>query len=145
MRFLFPGNTVTDLGAAVGVALAVAVLLWAMHCFLISRLERVAARTATQTDDWLLAVVRTTYKLFILIVALYAGSMVLELTPRYEMIIHRVAMIAFLLQAAMWGDTGVRAWRDRHRNMDGGPDSAVSVLSTAILDFLMRMAGWSCC
>lgn len=142
MRFLFPGNTAADLGAAIGVALAVAVLLWAMHCFLISRLERIAARTATQADDWLLAVVRTTYKLSILIVALYAGSMVLELTPGYEMMIRRIAVIAFLLQAAMWGDTGVRAWRDRHRNMDGAPDSAVSVLSTAILDFLMRLAVW---
>lgn len=142
MRFLFPGNTAADLGAAIGVALAVAALLWAMHCFLISRLERVAARTATQADDWLLAVVRRTYKLSILIVALYAGSMVLELTPRYESIIRRIAVTAFLLQAAMWGDTGVRAWRDRHRATDSAPDSAVSMLSTAILDFLLRLAVW---
>lgn len=142
MRFLFSGNTPVDLGAALGVALAVAVLLGALRGFLIARLERVSARTQTVADDWLLQIIRATYKLFLLIVALYAGSMVLALGERQELIIRRVVVICFLLQAAMWGDTAVRAWRVRHRRSDGTPDSAVSVLSTAILDFLLRLAVW---
>lgn len=142
MWFLFPGNSAVDLAAALGVALAVAILLGAVRQYLITRLERNAALTPTAAEDWLLLMLRATYKLFILIAALYAGSMVLELSARQDLIIRRVVVSAFLLQAAMWGDTGVRAWRVRYRRRAGAPDSAVSVLSTAILDFLLRLAVW---
>lgn len=142
MNLLFLGNTVANWAAALGVAAGVAVLMTSTKCFLIHRLGRVASLTATAVDDWLLTLLRSTTRLFILIVALYLGSLMLDLPANRETLLWRIAVTTFLLQAAIWGDKGVRGWRKRYRQNAPAADTAMSMMSTAILDFLIRMVIW---
>jgi small-conductance mechanosensitive channel len=80
---------------------------------------------------------------FIVILALYLGSLMLEFPKKYEVSLWRVAVTTMLIQAAIWGDTGVRVWRRRYRQAAiGGSDSVASAASTAIIDFILRMIVW---
>lgn len=142
MRFPFPNSTLIDWVSAVGVALAAAVLLFALQRFLIHRLDRIARRTDTGVDDWVLNMLRSTYPVFLVVISLYIASLTLDLSGYQALVARRIAVSAVLIQAAVWGDMGVRAWRERYRQRVGAADSAVGVLSTAILDFLLRLAVW---
>ena len=142
MRFPFPGSTLIDWASGVAVAAAVALLLFGMQRLLIHRLARRAPHTTTSLDDWVLRVLRSTSSLFLVLVSLYAGSLTLALSEQHALLLRRMATTVVLIQAAVWGDVAVRAWRERFRGRAGPADSAVGVLSTAILDFLLRLAVW---
>jgi small-conductance mechanosensitive channel len=85
-----------------------------------------------------MTILSRTYLVFILAFALYVGSTFLDLTPGRALFVSRTALGALLLQAAIWGDTGLRAWRDQYRNAgDGG-----RLASTSVLCFISRLALW---
>lgn len=143
MRYVLLGNPIQEWATALAVALAAAVLMIAVRGFLVHRLAAVAERTETRVDDGFLRMLRNTYSLFIVILALYLGSLMLELARKYEVLLWRVVVTTMLVQAAVWADTGVRAWRARYRQAAiGGTDSVASMASTAIIDFILRMIVW---
>jgi small-conductance mechanosensitive channel len=143
MRYVFWGNPIQEWATALAVAFAAAVLMMVVRTFVIHRLDAVAQRTGTRVDDWLLRMMRNTYTLFIVILALYLGSLMLEFPKKYDVLLWRVAVTTMLVQAAVWADTGVRAWRGRYRQAAiGGTDSAANVASTAIIDFILRLVVW---
>jgi small-conductance mechanosensitive channel len=80
-----------------------------------------------------------TYLVFILAFALYFGSTFLDLTRHQDLFVARIALGALLLQAAIWGDTGLRAWRDQYRTRGDGERLA----STAVLCFISRLVLWA--
>ncbi|AVR98562.1 mechanosensitive ion channel family protein [Pseudoduganella armeniaca] len=142
MRLVFMGNSIEEWGTAVAVAFATAVLMYTARYLLIHRLAQVAERSETRVDDWFLRLLRATYTIFILILALYLGSLMLEFPRKYELWLWRVAVSAMLIQAAIWADTAVRAWRGRYRQAAMGTESVASAASTAIIDFLLRLVVW---
>ncbi|HEX8611779.1 MAG TPA: mechanosensitive ion channel family protein [Telluria sp.] len=142
MRFPFPSSTLIDWASGVAVAVIAALLLFGLQRFLIHRLDRRARHTATSIDDWLLQVLRSTYSLFLALISLYIGSLTLALSDQHALLLRRLAITVVLVQAAVWGDVAVRAWRARYRAHAGAAESTVGVLSTAILDFLLRLAVW---
>ncbi|QGZ41031.1 small-conductance mechanosensitive channel [Pseudoduganella flava] len=143
MRYVLLGNPIQEWATALAVAFACAVLLIVIRTFLIHRLDAAAERTETRVDDWLLRMMRNTYSVFIVILALYLGSLMLEFPKKYEVWLWRVAVTTMLIQAAIWGDTGVRVWRKRYRQAAiGGTDSVATAASTAIIDFILRMIVW---
>ncbi|QBE63184.1 mechanosensitive ion channel family protein [Pseudoduganella lutea] len=143
MRYVWWGNPIQEWATALAVAFAAAVLMILVRAFLIHRLEAVAERTETRVDDWFLRMLRNTYSLSIVILALYLGSLMLEFSKKYEVSLWRVAVTTMLLQTAIWADTGVRVWRRRYRQAAiGGADSTAGVASTAIIDFILRLFVW---
>jgi small-conductance mechanosensitive channel len=143
MRYVWLGNPIQEWATALAVAFAAAAVLIVVRTFLIHRLARVAERTETRVDDWLLRMLRNTYSLVIVILALYLGSLMLEFSKKYEVSLWRIAVTAMLIQSAVWADTGVRVWRRRYRQAAlGGTDSAAGVASTAIIDFILRLIVW---
>lgn len=142
MRFPFPSSTLIDWASGLGVAIVAALLMFGLQRFLIHRLDRRAGQTATGFDDWVLRMLRSTYSLFLLLISLYIGSLTLALPDQHALLLRRLAMTVVLVQAAVWGDVAVRTWRARYRAQAGPADSSVGVLSTAILDFLLRLAVW---
>ncbi|GGX92979.1 mechanosensitive ion channel family protein [Pseudoduganella dura] len=143
MRYVLLGNPIQDWATALAVAFAAAVLVIVARTFLIHRLDAIAERTETRIDDWFVRMLRNTYSLAIVIIALYLGSLMLEFARKYEVWLWRVAVTTMLVQASIWADTGVRVWRRRYRQAAiGGADSAAGVASTAIIDFILRMVVW---
>ena len=109
MNDVFYGNTVSAWIAAAGIAAAVALALYGVRYFIQCRLSKMAEHTETKLDDILLAVLGSTYFAFILLAALYIGSLSLALPAKTALILSRLAVAGLLFQAAMWGDAGIRA------------------------------------
>ena len=126
-------------------ALALAVTVLAGGAMLFLRryvLRHVAAnarKTETNVDDFLATMLSRTYFVFIAVFAMYFGSSFLDLSNKREMFVARVAVGALLLQLAIWGDVGLRAWRDRVRLGTDGERRA----SRSVLTFMLRLALWT--
>jgi len=124
-------------------ALAVAVLAGAAMLFLrrtvLRRVASAARGTDKKIDDFLAAMLSRTYVLFIAVFALYVGSTMLDLNTRRELFVTRMAVGALLLQLAIWGDVGLRAWRDQYRGSNDGERRA----SSSVLCFMLRLALWT--
>ncbi len=83
-----------------------------------------------------------TYRLPVAIVALYAGSLALELPARIEMVLARIAVIAFLVQLALWGDRAARNWRSLSHARAEAAGELVGRGSMSVLCFVIRLVIW---
>lgn len=79
--------------------------------------------------------VRRTRSYFILIVALWAGSLALMLNPHHEHVWHLVVMVVVLFQAGIWAGGLVLFWSERiaeHRAADAGTRMTINVIAIAV-------------
>jgi len=145
MNFLerhFYGNPLYDWIAALAIGIALTLALYFVQRLLIRRLSAWAGRTATRLDDYVVEILSGTRFLFLLIVSFYFGSQYLELPPKPARLIEHVAIMALLVQAALWGNRGIAMWLDeymkRHRDTDAAAATTMSVLG-----FIARVVLWS--
>ena len=138
----FYGNPLYDWIAALSIGIALTLALYFAQRFLLRRLPAWAGRTATRLDDFVVEILSGTRFLFLLIVAFYFGSQYLELPPKPARMIEHVAIIALLVQAALWGSRGIAMWladyMKRHRDTDAAAATTMSVLG-----FIARVVLWS--
>lgn len=109
---------------------------------LVRRLSRTAAATATDWDDFILRLAECTRTLPILLVAVYVGARWLELPAKPNGFVHGVAILAIMVQAALWSASGIEFWVDRYRrlHLDSDPASATTIIA---LRFLGKLAVYS--
>ena len=138
-HFSFLNNAVEDWALALAVAVGSAVAMVFLRAFVLRRMEALSRRTETRLDDFVTTMLSNTYLLFILVFAVYFGSTFLELTGKQEKFVTRIAIASLLLQAAVWGDTGLRAWRDR---FSVGPVDGARRASSSVLCFISRLLLW---
>ncbi len=119
---------------AAAIALGVIVVLRLVQAVVARRLARLAKRTETRIDDLFLEVVNRTKFLFLLVVGLYAGMYVLALPEDLRDLVESVIVVAFLVQAAIWGSHLVAGWLARQAKRrvaeDAAGATALSVLGT---------------
>jgi small-conductance mechanosensitive channel len=142
MNDVFYGNTFSAWVVAAGIAAAVIIGLYGLRYFIKCRLVKLAGRTETKVDDILLEVLGSTYFAFIVLAGLYAGSLSLALPDRTELILSRVVVVLLLAQAALWGDAGIRAWREHSQDKHGLAGNHAGVSSVGTLFFMARMVLW---
>ena len=142
MNDVFYGNSITTWIVAGAIAAAVGIALYGVRFFIKSRLSKLAVRTETKLDDILLEVLGSTYFVFILLVGLYIGSLSLDLPAKAALIVSRLAVAGFLFQVALWGDAGIRAWRNHSQEMHGLMANSAGVTSVGTLFFMGRMVLW---
>lgn len=138
-HFSFLGNPFEAWVAALAVTLGAAIAMVFVRAFVLRRVENVARRTRTRLDDFVTRMLSQTYLLFIVVFAIYFGSTFLELTAKQETFIARIAIASLMLQAAVWGDTGLRAWRDQ---FSLGPVDGERRASSSVLCFISRLLLW---
>lgn len=141
MNYTLLGNSLSTWGIALAVALGALLLALGAKTLVLRVLGKLAARTHTFIDDVALAVLSSTGKLFMAAFALFAGAQVLTLPPRVATLVHSGAIVAFCLQAALWGDLGVKEWLRQYRARTSA-ENAASTTSTAALGFVVRAAIW---
>jgi small-conductance mechanosensitive channel len=140
-QFYFLKNSLEEWAMAVAVAVAAAILIIAIRGFVMRRIRARPSPASRLLDDFACAMLSRTYFIFILAFALYLGSGFLDLTAKQERFVTRIGVAALLLQAAIWADTGLRAWRDRYRfgpQADGDRRASSSVLC-----FMSRLVLWA--
>ena len=121
--------------AAAGVALAVWLCLLVVRQVVLRRLALVAQRTRNRWDDLVIGALRGTKALFLLLFALAAGAVVLELSGPARAIVSAVAKVALVVQAGLWISAALRAWAEgfRQQRLESDPAGVTSMLAVALL------------
>ena len=106
------------------------------------RLERLAPKTETAVDDLLAGALRRTSKWFLFVVALAAAAKALPaLRGDARDVVNLVARLAFLLQAAAWGNGAIAFWLARTTAERATHDRA-SVTTLNVLGLVARIVLW---
>jgi small-conductance mechanosensitive channel len=129
----FLGNSLAKWLTAGGIALAVALVLYAIKSIAGRRFAALAARTATQVDDVVAELLERTRLYFIVALAVRAAMPALVLSPRIVEAVQDVTSIAVLLQLARWGTGLIGFWITKwSRSRNGGDERATSATLRAI-------------
>jgi small-conductance mechanosensitive channel len=135
-------NALYDWAVAAAIALAVWLALAAVRFGVVRALKAISARTITVLDDIAVDVAASTKLWLLLPLALYAGATALDLAPRLERVIEVAAVVALLLQVALWANRFIRGWlqrkMERRREGDG---EAITALG--LIGFGARVLVWT--
>lgn len=127
---------------ALAVILFVGFVLRVVLRVVVRRLRRIAARTPGRFDDLIVELLAKTKILFVLVVSLYAGSLILTLPDPADSALRVLFIIALLLQAGYWGDGIVTFWirRSVRQKLDSDASAATSLTA---FGFIAKVAIWA--
>jgi small-conductance mechanosensitive channel len=135
------GNSGWRWGAAVIVGAALYAGARLVFGQIAGRLGRLADRTSTPADDLVMQVLRSTGRLFFVVVAVLGASSILELGETASDVRRWFAVIALSLQVGLWAQRALTFWLDNQREtlLETDP-GAVTTLQG--LSYLVRGALW---
>jgi small-conductance mechanosensitive channel len=140
-HFSFLNNSLDDWAAAITVTVVSICAMAFARAFVMRRMRRQAGRPDNgRLDRFVVTMLARTYPLFLAVYGCYLGSTFLELTRKQELFVSRAAVAAVLIQMAVWGDTGLRAWRDQYRT--GPLADSERRASSSVVCFLLRLTLW---
>jgi len=121
--------------AAVGVAAASYLALLLIQRLVVRRVGRIAGRTVSGVDDLVVELARRTRRWLLLLTVIYLGSQFLNLPHRLDAALRTAAVLAVLIQLALWALTGIDFWVARARVQRLAEDAA-SVSLIGLLAFI---------
>lgn len=134
------GNPATLWGIALGVTLAVALVLRFIQGFVLTRWSRRTEQTRTRLDDVGLDVIRATSPVFHLAIGVLLGRSALDLSPNVQNVLRVAFVIVIGYQLGRWAQTavvqGVGVWAE---SREGSQNATLA----AGLRFLGRLTIWS--
>lgn len=136
------GNALADWLLAFAIALGTALLLLYVRRVLAQRLQRRADLGTLLLQDLLAALVFSTKKLFLVVIALGLGAQTLTLPLKLEQIVTGVFIVVLLLQAALWTNRSIVVWIGRYLREKRESDAA-SATTVMVLGFLARLTVWA--
>lgn len=136
----FLGNPASAWIAAAAAFLLVLVAFRLFRRVVLKRLDALSRRTETYLDDLVAAVLARTSRLFLAIVAAYAGARFLSLPPEASRIIARVVVLALVVQGGVWATEALAFFLGRYRERERAA-SAVTTMSA--LGFAGKVAVWT--
>lgn len=138
----FYGNTLTAWAAALGIALAINLLVALFKRIVIGRLRDWSRRTSSVLDDALVDVVHRTRQWLVFFVAIYAGSRYLDLPERIDLVLKGAATIAAVIQIGLWGTALIRFWTGHTQRRTLTSDAAAAT-SLGAINFIGQLVVWS--
>ncbi len=135
----FYGNEARSWLIALAVTAGVLIALRLVEQIVVVRAQRIARKTQTIIDDILIGALRKTKLLFLLVVAVFVGSLWLHLEPKVRSIFFSAVMIATLIQVGVWVSSGLQIWLEHYRETqtDGANRTTMDALS-----FVGRLVLW---
>lgn len=128
---------------AVGIFLGVLAFLLALRAvltrFLAHRFERTGKPWAERGAE---LASRTTF-LFLLMLAVFAGSLSLKLPPEVGKVLQALLLTAFLWQLGIWGSRLVTLWLNRVISKRRAEGDAAAATTLSSVGLLARIAIWS--
>lgn len=137
----FWGNSLSQWGVAVGLALLVGLGLKILLALLVRRLASVSRRTASRADDLALELLRKTKGLFVALLAFWAGSLYLSLSPSVAGWFEKVVVVGFLLQGGFWVSSLAHYFLEEHRKRRVREDPSMATALGA-LGVVVRGSLW---
>ncbi|MGH2567431.1 MAG: mechanosensitive ion channel family protein [Bacteroidota bacterium] len=136
------GNTLLDWAIAAGVVLVSILVLEIIKRVAGRRLAAFAKQTVTQLDDLVADLLSKVRFFFILVVSVYFGSFAITLPATANNVIQIGAILALLLQTAIWGNTIIGFWIARTTKQRLQEDAA-SATTFAALGFIGKLILWT--
>jgi small-conductance mechanosensitive channel len=128
--------------SAAAVAAALYLVLVLVKRLIVRRIGRIAGRTATEIDNFLVDMVGRTHKGLLLVPVIYFGSLFLTLPPHVEGVLRSAAVVAVLLQIALWTLIGIDFWVASTRRKRLAADAA-TVSLIGVLGFIGKLVLWT--
>ena len=127
-------NPLKDWITALIAAAVVFTVLLSARMFVARRVKRPAA-PRSQLRALLTDLVRRTRLYFMIVVALWAGSLALTMSAHHEHVWRLIVLVVALLQVGLWAGGLVGFWVDRiaeHRAADAGTRMTINVVGIAV-------------
>ena len=128
------------------VALAVAVAVYLVILFLkgpfVRRLTRLTRMTKTDVDDLVIGVLRKTFPPLTIVIALYAGTLVLDPVEKIAKVFKAAALVVLLVQVGLWANGLITGLIKRSVSRRQEEDVA-SVSAYGVIGFFARVVLWS--
>jgi small-conductance mechanosensitive channel len=138
----FLGNSGLDWVIAVAVTAVTYLFLRTFVSVTLRRIKKLAARTTTDVDDLVAELLDKTRFIFIALIALWAGSLYLDLPPVWDAGLRHVLVIGVFLQAAFWAN-GLINYGLNHYKAKQLEDDPGMVTALGAIGFLIRVAAFS--
>lgn len=142
LEISWAGHPLREWLTAVGVTLLILLILALFKRLIAARLARLAPRTETAADDFLVRVIERTRWLLIAVPAVYLGSLALALSPKSQTVLRSVAILALLVQLALWALVAIDFWVTRTQRRRLGVDAASATL-IGVMSFLAKLVLWT--
>jgi small-conductance mechanosensitive channel len=136
------GNSLTTWAIAFGVAIAFLLVVSILRWVLSRQFKRIADASESLVWDALNAVVRQSQSLFLIIVAVFLGSIALDLPDKAQNLITLAAIVALLIQSGRWASTALRVVLGEYREQKQDEDPA-SITTLSVIAFVGRVIIWS--
>ncbi|HEX7021464.1 MAG TPA: hypothetical protein VF171_01315, partial [Trueperaceae bacterium] len=136
------GNSLLTWLIALSVALVSFTILRVLRGFLSRRLSALAASTSARPVEMMVGLIGRTRSYFLLILALYAGSLLLTLSATAMRVIDKIVILALLLQIGLWVTDLLGRWLEHYREdrLETDPNSVTTLYT---IGFLGRFVLWS--
>ncbi len=135
------GNSLKDWMWAAIVMLSVLTVLRVLRTVVARRIAALAARTANRLDDQIAEMMRRTRFFFILILSIYSGALLLDLSSKWEMLVQGALVLAVVLQIGLWLTSllGIVVSHYVEREIGQGSDA---IGATTALTFIGKLLLW---
>lgn len=137
----FYGHSLFDWGTALAITASSSIALYMTQHLLVRHLTQRALKTEAGIDDFIADVLAQTKLILVLILAVYLGLQYLDFEPRPARLITSAAIIALLLQVAVWGNRAIALWLARYTARHPDTQSAAGV--TTLLGLIARPVLWA--
>jgi small-conductance mechanosensitive channel len=138
---IFYHNPIYNWFLAVAAALGIFLVLSIGKTVSERRLGQQAPNTETDWDDLFLALVKQIHRLVLLVLAAYAGSLVLTLPDNLSGLFRQFAVAVLLLQAALIGSQAVHFLIGRYRRRKIESNAAAATALSAV-GFVLKVLLW---
>jgi small-conductance mechanosensitive channel len=142
LDWIYFENTVRTWLLAFLVAIAAMLILRIAMKLVVRRAIAISKRTETDIDDLVAHLLESTKFLFLLVMSAYAGSLVLTLPQKATRLVNSIAVIALLIQSAIWTTELLSYWIIRYERQKQDEDPGSVAVITA-LGFVGKIVLWS--
>ena len=141
LEWVFYGNSVRLWSIGAGAALLALATLLLARSLASRQFGRLSGRTSSLWDDAIVVAIAAVRTPILLLFALWAGSLFLELPTRLRAAVDLFAVFGLLLQIGIAGTAGVKAYVGLYgeRNLE---QDAASVMTARAIGFLISIALW---
>lgn len=127
---------------AATISIAVLLLVGMLRYVMVIQFSRKEQHNGVLLWPILLAAVRRTKWLFIIILALFIGMVVIEIPSPIRQNINNTIIVALLVQAGLWGSAVLQVVIEQYRQQQLEKDPA-SVTTLNVLNFVSKIVLWS--
>lgn len=141
---IFYGNSLTQWLFAGVLTLSTWGAMLVVRRLISGRLTALAAATAGQWDDLIVAALSRTKPFFFATVSIVVGAQVLTLPPRLESFLAHLMAVVLLVQVGIWASLIARTLLDRYGASRAENDRGAATMMSAV-GFVVQVLIWSGC